>query len=308
MCSETAPRLSVLIPCYGTASLVGRCLESLVPLAGQGVEIVMIDDCSPDGVSDAIARALSHEAAPLAPYTRVMKNPRNIGLAATRGRLVDEARGRYIAIADSDDFVDARAMLDALDVAETSGTDIVAAPFFTVTGDRVTRNNIPGEYDLNRLPVHVRAFSLCNKLIRCSFFADNGLRWFEGLNRWEDLGMTSRIYALDPKIVTVDYGWYYYSVEPSRVTLSSYSREATVADRAAIVRHVEAWMAERGLAGKYKEFLTALKFYAKAGYLRRPVDIKAWRALFPEAKATFTSPRALPLIYRVAFGVLGCRF
>ncbi|MDE6484571.1 MAG: glycosyltransferase [Duncaniella sp.] len=308
MCSDTAPRLSVLIPCYATASLVGRCLTSLVPLAGQGVEIVMIDDCSPDDVSLAITRALGHEAAPLAPFTRVMKNPRNMGAADTRNRLLSEARGKRILFVDSDDYVDAQAVMNALDTAEISDADIIAAPYFTVTGDNVKRHGIPSAYGLNNLPIHVSAFSLCNKLIRRELIVNGGLRFFEGINRWEDLGMMSRIFALNPIIEVTDSGWYYYTIEPSRTTLSTFAREATVADRAAIVKHVEAWMKERGLEEKYYEFLTALKFYAKAGYLRRPVDIKSWRSLFPEARATLTFPRALPLFYRVAFWVLGFRF
>ena len=273
--SDLSVRLSVLIPCYGTASLVGRLLKSLVPLAGHGVEILMADDCSPDGVDKAIARALAADAEALAPYTRVLKNERNLGLASTRNRLFDEARGRYIAVVDSDDYVDAMPMLAALSEAESCDADIVAAPFFTTDGaEKVSRVAIPEDYDLNRLPVHVKSFSLCNKLIKRKFVADNGLRWFDGLNRWEDLGMTSRMYALAPDLKVVTDGWYRYVID-------------------------------RGLSEKYSEFLTALKFYAKGGYLRKPVDIKAWRSTFPEAKASLTSPAAVPLLYRLAFMMLG---
>lgn len=304
--SDSSVRLSVLIPCYGTASLVGRLLKSLVPLAGHGVEILMADDCSPDGVDKAIARALATDAEALAPYTRVLKNERNLGLASTRNRLFDEARGRYIAVVDSDDYVDAMPMLAALSEAESCDADIVAAPFFTTDGaEKVSRVAIPEDYDLNRLPVHVKSFSLCNKLIKRKFVADNGLRWFDGLNRWEDLGMTSRMYALAPDIKVVTDGWYRYVIDPARPTLSTFAREATVADRSAITLRVQEWMAERGLSEKYSEFLTALKFYAKGGYLRMPVDIKAWRSTFPEAKASLTSPAAVPLLYRLAFMMLG---
>lgn len=304
MCSDAAPRLSVLIPCYGTASLVGRCLESLVPLADHDVEILMVDDCSPDGVGEAITRALDTVAAPLAPHIRVLRNTRNLGLAGSRERLFTEARGRYMATVDSDDYVDARAMLRALDVAEKDDADIVAAPYYIATGEKVTRNNVPEKYELNRLPIHVNSFALWNKLIKRTLLIDNDLHWYQGLNRWEDVGMTARLYALRPKIVTVNDAWYYYCVDPARPTLSTFAREATIRERSEITRSVEKWLKNRGLDKEYAEFITALKFYAKSGYLRRPVDLKSWRATFPEARATLSTPSALPLHYRLLFRLL----
>ncbi|MDE5785709.1 MAG: DUF4241 domain-containing protein, partial [Duncaniella sp.] len=57
-------------------------------------------------------------------------------------------------------------------------------------------------------------------------------------------------------------------------------------------------------AKKYAEFLDALRFYAKSGYLRSPRDIAAWRSTFPEARAAFSYPSALPLPYRIVFMLL----
>ncbi len=304
MCSDTPPRLSVLIPCYDSARLVGRCLESLVPLAGAGVEIIMVDDCSPDGMQAAVNESLAGGAAALRSVTRLYRNDVNRGVTFTRNRLISMARGYYVTWIDSDDYVDAGVLLSCLDEAEKCGMDLLAAPFFTVTGGKVTEHSIPVEYDLNRLPVHFASFSLWSKLIQRRLFTDGGLRFFDGLNRWEDVGLMARIYAMKPEITVVDSPWYYYTVEPERTTLSSFSRQETVADRMAITMNLQQWMEERDEAGKYAEFLTALKFYAKAGYLRRPLDLKSWRASFPEARTSLSYPRALPLIYRMAFMLL----
>ena len=304
MCSESLPRLSVLIPCYASARLVGRCLESLVPLAGAGVEIIIVDDCSPDGMAAAIDEALNGRATALRDVTRVERNDVNEGVTFTRNRLMDMARGRYITWVDSDDYVDASALIECLNEAECHGCEMLAAPFYTVTGGRAVKHSVPQEYDLNRLPIHFESFSLWSKLILRSLTADSGMKFFDGIDRWEDLGLMARLYTEDPAVRVVDRPWYFYTVEPTRTTLSTFSRRSTVDDRAAITRRLERWLAERGESEKYSEFLTALKFYAKSGYLRRPFDFNAWRRTFPEARATFTYPRALPLKYRVAFMLL----
>ncbi|MDE5785283.1 MAG: glycosyltransferase, partial [Duncaniella sp.] len=201
MCSDTSPRLSVLIPCYGAAPYIGRCLKSLVPLAGAGVEIVMADDCSPDDTFPAIISTLDGEASLLKPVTRVLRNQHNIGVADTRNRLLAEARGELLLFVDSDDYIDAYAVINGLETAERRRADITAAPYFTVKGSKISKINIPVSYDLNRLPIHVKSFSLCNKLIRRELLTANGLRFFNGINRWEDLGLMSRLYALSPHIV-----------------------------------------------------------------------------------------------------------
>lgn len=304
MCSDTSPRLSVLIPCYCTAAFIGRCLSSLVPLAQDGIEIVIADDCSPDDTYPVLLRDLDGEAAPLKSITRIIRNDRNLGVADTRNRLLTHARGKRLLFIDSDDYIDPSAVMRALDVAEKSDADITAAPYFTVTGTKIKEVKIPTVYDLNKLPVHVKSFSLCNKIIRTGFLTANRLRFFDSINRWEDLGLMSRVYALAPYIVTIEKSWYYYTVCEGRTTLSSFARDITVAERSEITCLLEKWMAERDLAEKYKEFLTALKFYAKAGYLRPPRDIAAWRSTFPEAHSTLSYPSALPLPYRIAFMLL----
>lgn len=88
--------LTIVVPVYNRAGLVGRCLRSCLSQAGENVEILVVDDASSDGTADAV-RAFAH------PRLRLFVQDRNKGVCAARGRGVSEARGKWIAFVDSDD-------------------------------------------------------------------------------------------------------------------------------------------------------------------------------------------------------------
>jgi glycosyltransferase involved in cell wall biosynthesis len=88
-------RISVVIPTYNRAALIGRALESALTQQRPGSEIVVVDDGSTDGTDRILAG--------YADRVRVIGQA-NRGGAAARNRGVAEARGEWIAFLDSDDL------------------------------------------------------------------------------------------------------------------------------------------------------------------------------------------------------------
>lgn len=91
------PLVSVIIPAYKCAAVIGSAIDSAlrqdVPL-----EILVIDDCSPDDL-EAVMAAYSHN-----PAVVCSKNAQNMGAAQSRNRGVSLARGKYVAFLDADDI------------------------------------------------------------------------------------------------------------------------------------------------------------------------------------------------------------
>src|ERR1700761_2428511 len=89
------PFFTVVIPVFNRADVLGRALQSVLAQRFQDFEIVVVDDGSsddPGAVIDAIGDARIR-------YVR----QQNGGGAAARNRGFDEARGRFVALLDSDD-------------------------------------------------------------------------------------------------------------------------------------------------------------------------------------------------------------
>jgi glycosyltransferase involved in cell wall biosynthesis len=94
------PTLSVVLPNYNHATLVGRALAALLRQERAADEIIVIDDGSTD---DSVA--VIERIAATAPAVRLLRNPSNIGVIAALQRGLQEARGAYVYFAASDDWV-----------------------------------------------------------------------------------------------------------------------------------------------------------------------------------------------------------
>ncbi len=88
-------KVSVVIPTYNRARLVGEALQSVLSQPFDDMEVLVIDDGSTDDTLSVLARFTG-------PRVRVVHQP-NQGISGARNRGVREARGEYVAMLDSDD-------------------------------------------------------------------------------------------------------------------------------------------------------------------------------------------------------------
>jgi glycosyltransferase involved in cell wall biosynthesis len=87
--------VSVVIPAYNRAHSIGAAVRSaLAPVAAE-IEIVVVDDGSTDDLAGALA--------PFGDAVRIVRHDRNRGASAARNTGIGAARGRYVALLDSDD-------------------------------------------------------------------------------------------------------------------------------------------------------------------------------------------------------------
>ena len=91
--------LSFIVPVYNVEEYLDECLHSLRLQEYRNVEIICVDDGSPD---NSVAIVRRHRLKD--PRVRLVRRP-NGGLSAARNTGVAAARGEYIAFVDSDDTV-----------------------------------------------------------------------------------------------------------------------------------------------------------------------------------------------------------
>jgi len=96
---KNTPLISIITPVYNTAAWLPRCMASLLSQTEADLEIILVDDGSPDN-----AGALCDQYAQQDARVRVIHQA-NAGASAAKNAGLALARGRYIGFVDSDDWV-----------------------------------------------------------------------------------------------------------------------------------------------------------------------------------------------------------
>lgn len=108
------PTVTVVIPCYNYGHYLRTAVDSVLTQPGVEVEVILIDDASPDG-SAAVVRQL----AAADPRVRPILHRRNLGHIATYNEGLERARGEHVVLLSADDALTpgalarAAALLDA---------------------------------------------------------------------------------------------------------------------------------------------------------------------------------------------------
>ena len=93
--------ISVIIPVYAVEDYIEECLRSVMSQSIKNIEIIVINDHSPDKSQKIINRLKKEDE-----RIRVIILKTNIGLGFVRNIGIDAARGRYVWFLDSDDFME----------------------------------------------------------------------------------------------------------------------------------------------------------------------------------------------------------
>lgn len=113
-------RLSVIIPAHRAEDTVGAAIASVLSQGREDVEVIVVDDASPD----ATAREARKAAAAAPERVHVLELAVNGGVSAARTAGLRRARGEIIVFLDADD-VQLPGFLDAVDAALRGDTDAV---------------------------------------------------------------------------------------------------------------------------------------------------------------------------------------
>lgn len=125
------PIISVIVPVYKVEKFLDRCVESLVNQTLRDIEIILVDDLSPDNcpqMCDAWAGKDSR--------IKVVHKLKNEGLGLARNSGIDVAKGQYVAFVDSDDFVDPDMYENIYKIATEKFADLVVCGlrYITING------------------------------------------------------------------------------------------------------------------------------------------------------------------------------
>jgi glycosyltransferase involved in cell wall biosynthesis len=215
----SGPLVSIVVPIYKVEQYLVRCLDSIVNQQYRPIELILVDDGSPDGCGDIIRRYEAQH-----PFIRSVWQE-NRGLSAARNAGIAIATGKYLAMIDSDDYVEPDFIGSLVEAAERENADVVICNFFLdfTNGFRIPfplmtlQTNLSGEeaaqISLNLLRLPVFAW---NKLYRTGLFAENDIK-FPSIY-YEDVATTPKVLMKARTVAVTQKPYYHYCLRRSSVT------------------------------------------------------------------------------------------
>lgn len=205
--------ISVIVPIYNTERYLNDCITSIVQQTAPNLEIILVDDGSPDRCGD-----MCDEWAKKDTRIRVL-HQKNLGVSAARNAGIQAANGDLISFVDADDVLPCDAYEHFLSSMDNS--DLVMGRMQRIdesgaiygTASRIPSNGTSVELfliDLFQEKKYSYLGYLCDKLFRKSIIIHNGIRFNEEIKLNEDRLFLLE-YLLHCYIVTFcDYTTYYY--------------------------------------------------------------------------------------------------
>lgn len=141
-------KVSIIVPVYKAEKFLLRCIESILNQTVQDIELILVDDGSPDKCPQ-----MCDEIALRDQRVKVI-HQKNAGVSAARNAGLEIATGEYCAFVDSDDFLESDMYERMLNKALTYQCDVVMCDCVKdngLTAVPYTHNIRSGYYDSEQL-------------------------------------------------------------------------------------------------------------------------------------------------------------
>lgn len=222
--SKKNPLISVIVPVYKVEQYLHRCVDSILAQTYTNLEIILIDDGSPDR-----SGAICDEYAAKDSRIRVI-HQKNAGLGAARNAGLDVCTGAYVCFVDSDDYIE-HDMIRLL-VVSIGDADLCGCGTIRETQDGVTLSETKVEagctlsgmtvlrqhYTGQNGKLGITEVAVWGKLYRRSLFKE--IRFQPGL-LFEDIHLMPFLMSQCAKTIFIPYIGYHYLVTPGSITNSS---------------------------------------------------------------------------------------
>lgn len=124
-------KFSVVLPIYNVEKYLNRCIDSVVNQTYRNLEIILVDDGSPDGCP-----AMCDYWAEVDNRIKVV-HKKNAGLGEARNSGLDIATGDYIGFFDSDDYIDKKLFEEVYNIVTSKNPDLIEFGHYDVNKDGI---------------------------------------------------------------------------------------------------------------------------------------------------------------------------
>ena len=184
----------------------------------RSIEIIIVNDCSPDLEDDKICQEYADKDNRIV----YVKHEKNLGLGGARNTGIKIAKADHIGFVDSDDWIDPGMYLELYEVIQRDNSDVVCCGYRLLLNDKLLRkpNIKPKTLAKNDINIFTTFNpSAWNKLWKKALFLENDV-FFPEKQHYEDLATIPKLLYFAYKVSLINESYYNYIQRDSSITHS----------------------------------------------------------------------------------------
>lgn len=216
-------KVSIVIPIYNVAPYIERCLISVMHQTYPNIEIILVNDCTPDNSMEIVQRVIGNSSK--RHDVKICNHKVNLGLSAARNTGIQYSTGEYIFFLDSDDDIVSTAIEKLFHLSQKYNSDFVMGDF-NVIGARNAPNYLFLE-EIESISTNKQILETyfnrkwycmaCNKLIKRNMLIENNLFFKEGIYHEDEL-WSFQLVLMSTRMAILYERTYNYYVRSNSIT------------------------------------------------------------------------------------------
>ena len=198
-------KVTVIVPVYNVEKYIDKCLNSLVNQTLKDIEIIMVNDGSPDNSQEIIDKYVKKYPKKVKSYIK-----ENGGQGSARNFGLEMAEGEYIGYVDSDDYIELDMYEKLYNGAKKSDLDIVICGSYNVTEDGNKTIELDREiFKDKKKNAFFGRMAVWNKIYKKELLLNTNAT-FRSKLWYEDLDFTLKVLSKAKKVGYVNKPFYNY--------------------------------------------------------------------------------------------------
>lgn len=198
-------KVSQITTVYNVEEWLERTIQTFLAQTLKESELVLVNDCSPDGCADIIAKYADN------PRIKVVNNECNVGAGMSRQIGIDASIGEYTIFVDGDDWLENDCLEKMYNEAIATNADMVSCAVYFHNDYSLYQTRSKGDIWKRE----EKNTFLNNKLVKRYLWNKT---YYSPLRFREDINTLYRLMELTSNIVYMSYAGYHYNLRPLSLT------------------------------------------------------------------------------------------
>lgn len=223
-------KVSLVLPVYKVEQYIEGCLQSIYDQTYHNLEVIFVDDCTPDNSILVVDNFVSSHVLPEGMEIKVLHHQENRGISAARNTGIDAATGDYVFFLDSDDQLTPDAISLLVQPLDKQDYDFVIGSFEVVGSDHkypplhLKEGEVSGAAIFHNYAKKRFYMMAWGKLCNLSFIRNNGLYFQEGIVHEDDL-WSCKVALAAQSMYAVKQPVYIYKIRGGSITTTEDSKK-----------------------------------------------------------------------------------